>query len=166
MGDNDHGSPKPSGSENQMQVLSILSPDDIKAIGTLPKEAIAGLIKNDPHNRDKFLPEQFQVNQDFVRFMHHVIKTFGVDDPALKAGALQQQNGWMYIIDLRTPDGPQGRVPPEDIIGAFEVKQGQLVQDSYWANEKHLVFSAYGLVRLPPFLRDALIREFKRLKSG
>src|SRR5262249_21366909 len=34
--------------------------------------------------------------------------------------ALRQQDGWIYILDGRTPT-PQGAVPPEDISGAFEV---------------------------------------------
>ncbi len=70
----------------------------------------------------------------------------------------------MYIVDLRTPEGPEGRVPPEGIIGAFEMKNGEIVRDSYSGNDNHLVFSAHGLVQLPPFLHEALIRELKRLK--
>ena len=69
----------------------------------------------------------------------------------------------MYVIDLRTPGGPQGQVPPEDIVGAFEVKDGALCPDSYQANENHEIYSEDGLVRLPPSLQDALLTTMKSL---
>src|SRR5215471_14730430 len=63
-----------------------------------------------------------------------------------------------------TPEGPMGRVPPEDIVGAFAVKGGQLC--AYQPNDKHLVFSKNGLVQLPPSLAEIHVRELKRLKVG
>lgn len=157
--------PEQSAPEDTMHVLSVLPPDDVTALGGLPNEAIAGLIARELKTGEKIAREHVRPNPAFIRFMHQVIQTFGPDDPALQAAAAQQQDGWLYIIDLRTPEGPQGRVPPEDIIGAFEVQHGQLIRDSYWANDNHLVYSAHGLVRLPPFLHAALIRELKRLKQ-
>ncbi|MBI1257943.1 MAG: hypothetical protein GC204_10765 [Chloroflexi bacterium] len=157
-------SQKSSGSEDDMQAVSLLKPEEVKALGGLPNEAIAGMMKVDAANPKKISPEQFRPNPAFIRLMHEVIKSTGLDDPDLRAAAAQQGEGWIYIIDLRTPEGPQGRVPPEDIVGAFEVKQGLLVQDSYWANDKHILFSAYGLVKLTPFFRSAFIRALKPVK--
>lgn len=148
------------------QVLSILHPDDVKSLGGLPNEGIAGSISRNLKVEGKISVGQFRPNPVFIRFMHHVIKLFGPDDPELQQAAVQQREGWIYIIDLRTPEGPQGRVPPEDIIGAFEVKSGQIIRDSYSINDKHLVFSEHGLVQLSPFLHKVLIRELKRLKAS
>jgi hypothetical protein len=100
----------------------------------------------------------FRVNRAFVEFMHDVIRTRGPTDPSLQEAAAEQGNGWVYIIDLRTPEGPQGRVPLEDIIGGFEVRDGGLLSDSYWANEKHRVLTKDGPVRLPPSLHEALVQ--------
>ena len=155
---------EPSSPEDSFQVLSVLQPDDVESLGGLPDEAIAGLINSNPNTDDKISVEQVRPNPAFIHFMHDVIKMFGPDDPELQQAAMEQKEGWVYIIDLRTPEGPSGRVPPEDIIGAFEVKLGQIIRDSYRANDKHLVFSEHGLVQLPPFLSEALIRELKRLK--
>ncbi len=153
------------GSESQAneQVLSLLSPDDVRAIGGLRDEAIAGVIERDPKAKGKILPQQFHPNPPFVQFMHTVIKIFGPHDPALQTAAAQQQESWIYIIDIRTPDGTPGRVPPEDIVGAFEVKTGHIIKESYSANQKHIIFSDNGLVQLLPFLQETLIRELKRL---
>jgi hypothetical protein len=157
---------EPSSPEGSSQVLSVLHPDDVKSLGRLPNEAIAGLINRNLNTGDKISVEQFRPNPVFIRFMHNVIKLFGPDDPELQQAAVQQREGWIYIIDLRTPAGPHGRVPPEDIIGAFEVKNDQIIRNSYNINDKHLVFSEHGLVQLSPFLHKTFIRELKRLKAS
>jgi hypothetical protein len=100
----------------------------------------------------------FRVNPDFVEFMHDVIRTAGPADPTMQEAAAMQGNGWVYVVDLRTPDGPQGRVPIEDIIGGFEVTDGRLAADSYWPNEQHRVLTGNGPAQLPPSLHEALIR--------
>jgi hypothetical protein len=66
----------------------------------------------------------FRVNRVFVEFMHTVIRTVGPSDPSLLEAAAQQGSGWLYIIGLRTPEGPQGRVPVEDIVDGFEGRDG------------------------------------------
>jgi hypothetical protein len=71
----------------------------------------------------------------------------------------------VYTIDLRTIEGPQGRVPPDDIIGAFEVRLGQIVAGSYWSNENYRAFTSNGLVQLPPSLRKAFLRELPCIRD-
>lgn len=39
-------------------------------------------------------------------------------------------------------------MPPEDIVGAFEIKNGQVVAASYRASPKHMILSANGFFRL------------------
>ena len=109
-----------------------------------------------------FSVNEFSANPPFSAFMHDVIRTYGPQDPELKDAAQQQGTGFVYIIDLRTPEGPMGRVPSEDIIGAFAVENSTL--GAYEPNDQYVVFSENGLVQLPPSLRDVHIRELKRLK--
>jgi hypothetical protein len=96
--------------------------------------------------------------------MHHVLCTYGPQDRELQEAAERQGDGFVYVIDLRTPEGPMGRVPPEDIVGAFAVEGGQLC--AYQPNDNHVAFSKNGLVQLPPSLAEVHIRELKRLKVG
>jgi hypothetical protein len=70
------------------------------------------------------------------------------------------------VIDLRTPEGPQGRVPLEDVVGGFQVEDGRLVEGSYWANEDHRVFTRNGRVRLAPSLEQALVQELMQRQSA
>ena len=62
------------------------------------------------------------------------------------------------MIDQRTPT-PQSAVPPEDIVGVFEIKSGRVVSGSYQANAKHLILSAHGFVRLGSELQSCLLEE-------
>lgn len=64
-----------------------------------------------------------------------------------------------YIIDLRTPEGPHGRVPAEDIIGGFEVNHGHILPESYWANQDHRLVTSNGIMVLPKSLRTAWVKQ-------
>jgi len=107
--------------------------------------------------------ETFRPNPAFVTFLHETIKVWGPNDPEFRASVRNQEDGWVYIIDLRTPDGPQGRVPPEDIIGASQVIGGQIAADSYQPMPTHLVYSRQGMCQLPGSLTQALVRRLPRV---
>ena len=142
-----------------MQVRSILSPEEVSSLGGLPGEAVAGAYEGEDMGVENFHP-----NQAFVDFLHGVIGTAGPDDPDMISAARRQGDGWLYVIDLRTPDGPQGRVPPHDIIGGFEVRSGAIVRDSYVPNESHRVLTPDGLVTLPASFRSAFVDALRKLR--
>src|SRR5689334_6906423 len=108
----------------------------MQAAGGLPPEAVAGQIKD---IRGDISPENFVSNMRFLEFLHSVISAAAPKDPDYLAAARAQGNGWLCIIDLRTPEGLQGNVPFEDMIAAFEVRDGCLVAGSYWGNEEYRV---------------------------
>ena len=143
------------------QVMSILTPQEVQTLGGLPGQAVAGLLVG-PFGS----PGSFRPNRVFVDFLHDVVRSAGPTDPELQAAAQAQGEGSVVIVDLRTPEGPQGRVPPEDILGAFEVKAGQLVPGSYLANPNYVVLTRHGLVRLPPGLRAAFVHSLPRVSQS
>jgi len=146
----------------EVRVLSIIPPDHVARLRGLPPEGIAGVLVGPEVSRDGF-----QANRQFIDLMHLVIGAAGPDAPELRAAAQRQGHGWVYVIDLRTPEGPQGQVPTRDIIGGFEVQFGELVVGSYWQNESHEVFTEDGLVCLPTYLHEALLAELaRRAESG
>jgi hypothetical protein len=142
-------------------VLSVLSPSEVAKLGGLPGQAVAGVFEGEDAS-----PEGFRPNAAFAALMHEVIARHGPDDPELRHVARGQGEGWAYVIDLRTPEGPAGRVPPEDIIGAFEVRAGEIVDGSYTPMESHQLYTANGLVILPDNLRRALIEEIASRATG
>jgi len=145
---------------SEQRVLSILNPDQVESLGGLPAEAIVGGVSG-----DTLSPQTFRPNATFIDFLHKIIEKDGPDDPGIRAAAREQIDGWVYVIDLRTPDGPQGRVPPDDVIGGFAVRAGKVVRRSYQANPKYVAFTSHGLISLPPFLRQAFIDGLPRVRN-
>lgn len=145
--------------KRQVRALSLLELDAVRELGGLPPHAVYGFVEGEgpPAN------DNFRANPAFVTFMHRVIQIAGPGDPELaKLAADQTEDTNVYIIDLRTPDGPQGRVPMEDIIGCFAVRGGKIVEASYWANPAHQLISRHGRFQLPSSLQHVLIHMLKR----
>jgi hypothetical protein len=91
-------------------------------------------------------------------FMHGVIARRGPHLAGLIAEARRQGQGWVVVVDQRTPT-PQGAVPPEDIVGVFEVRDGKIVPDSYRASPKHLILLRNGFVQLGAELEPCMLEE-------
>ncbi len=114
---------------------------------------------------ERLPPESIRVNRVFVEFLHRVIERWAPEGPGFEAEVRRQRDGWIYIIDGRTPT-PQGDVPPEDIIGAFEVRGGKLVAGSYRPSTSHRIVSNGGLFRLDENLHERLLWELERRCDG
>jgi len=141
-------------SNDDLTMVSLLSPKQVKKKGNLPSKAICGKFENGIKS-----PEYFIENKDFVEFMHSTICNSVSSIVSLNEAARQQNEGFLYIIDFRTADGIMGDVPPEDIIGAFSVKNGMLVENSYQKNDQHKIYTKNGLVKLPPEIENLIIEE-------
>ncbi|MDR3637149.1 MAG: hypothetical protein P4L84_25320 [Isosphaeraceae bacterium] len=138
-------------------VVSIVPPEAVFARGLAP-EAIVGKLMRPAGEGEVITPDNFARNRLFVEFLHEVIARHGPELAALRAEAVRIGNGWVYIIDARTPD-PRGKVPREDILGAFPVKAGAVVAESYWRNPKHVILSKDGFFRLDAALQKRLLGE-------
>ena len=125
----------------------------------LPTEAVIGELVDGP---DHFEHEHFVQNDVFVTFLHHVIAKHVYACPGLVAEGQRQRNGYVYLIDSRTPT-PDGAVPPEDIIGVVEVEDGQL--HSYRGSPKYQLFAQSGLISLDPWLEERLIDDLQALQQ-
>ncbi len=136
---------------------TLVSPEDMASKG-LVTQAILGQVLDRGRKDDLLAPDNFARNRAFVDFMQDVIRKHGPSAPNLIAAARAQRSGWVYIVDGRTPT-PQGAVPPEDIIGGFQVEGGDVVADSYLANPNHRILSQHGFLQLDPFLRQRLLDE-------
>jgi hypothetical protein len=143
-------------SGSYQHVLSLLKPEEIFSWGELPGEAIAGTYLDPAHTL-----ESFRVNPVFVSFLHRVISAHSITSPELAKAASELTTGHLYIIDRRTPD-PNGAVPPEDIIGAIEVKDGLPLRDSYKANPNYRVLTTRGVTRLTPSQRETFVNALPR----
>ncbi len=109
--------------EGEKDYVTLLTPEQFFSRG-LASEAIVGGLSRPLAAGEPITPEVFARNPVFVEFLHAVIARRGPSLPGLIAEAERQGEGWVYLIDQRTRT-PGGRVPPEDIIGAFEARGGR-----------------------------------------
>jgi hypothetical protein len=147
--------------EGPKDYISCLSHEQVFERG-LAKEAIIGVLLRPLESDEPITPAVFARNRVFVDFLHALIARRGPQLPGLIAEARRQGNGWVVIIDQRTPT-PGGPVPPEDIIGVFAVKDGQLVANSYQPSPKHVILSSDGFFQLGSELQACLLEELASL---
>jgi hypothetical protein len=139
------------------EYVTLLPPEVAFAQG-LAAEAIVGTLSRPLAAGEHITPELFVRNRAFVDFLHAVIARHGAEQPGCWAEAKRLGTGWVYIIDRRTPT-PDGPVPPEDILGAFEVQDGEVVRGSYRASPRHQILSRHGFFRLDDGLQRCLLEE-------
>jgi hypothetical protein len=137
--------------------VTLLAPESTFSKG-LPAEAIVGVLAHPLSPDEAISPDIFARNRVFVDFMHEVIARHGPAQPGLQAEARRSGNDFVYIVDQRTQN-PNGSVPSKDILGAFEVKDGELLPESYRRNPNHLILSPDGFFNLGAELQRCLLDE-------
>jgi hypothetical protein len=150
--------------EGVKEYVTLLPPDLAFSRGLAP-EAIVGVLSHTLGAEERITPEIFARNPIFVQFLHETLARHAPNQPSFRAEARRLGNGWVYIIDGRTRT-PGGAVPPEDIIGSLEVKQGEVVPESYRASPKHRILSRDGFFRLDPELHRCLLEELAARRSS
>jgi hypothetical protein len=142
--------------------LSLLEPAWVGETG-LAAEAILGFV-GPATDLDRLGPEGITENRDFLRLLSRVIWEEVDRDPTLHMEADAQGEGYVYLLDARTPD-PGGRVPPEDIIGAVTVAAGRVVAGSFTHNPRQRLLTAHGCFRLSPQLEVVLDERLHSLAN-
>lgn len=143
-------------------VLSLLPPDHVFKNG-LPGAAILGSMKQAPNAGGEITADNVVPNPGFVTFLQEFISRNTPADPAFQRAARKQGEGWVYVIDGRTPT-PKGDVPLEDVVGGFRVQDGALVEGSYHPMNSYRVIGANGVMRLDGFLLPRLIDALQQLR--
>jgi hypothetical protein len=150
--------------EGPKDYVTLLPPDAVREQGLAP-EAIVGELAHPLGMGESIQPENFARNRVFVDFLHEVIARHAPQQPGFQAEARRLGNGWLYLLDQRTPT-PQGPVPSEDILGAFQIQNGEVVPGSYQASSRHRILSSSGFFRLEPGLHRCLLQELSARNGG
>ena len=146
--------------EGFKNIASLVSQEVAFEKGLLP-ESIIGYFVNQVFN-EEIIPDNFIRNSLFVDLLHKSIKEFAPQTKSFLNTARKLKNGSVYVIDQRTPD-PNGAVPSEDIIGAFEIKNSEFIKDSYTRNNNHKILSQNGFFNLGNELFEYLLNMLYRL---
>jgi hypothetical protein len=148
-------------------VISYFEPDVLDDLEGLPGEFVCGEIQDAGDLEDEdfdFRPEQVQENPVFTSFLHEFIATQATTNEELKEAAREQKEGFVYMIDQRTPD-TETDVPPVDIIGAFEIADGTITAESYSPNPEHKMITEDGLVEIGDDLRETMLAYYKQTRE-
>lgn len=148
----------PTGSRD---IVSLLSKDVVFEFGIVG-EAIVGEYAPLLKEGERLTDANFRPNPAFVKLLHDVIARHAPELPGLQAEARRQRTGWVYVIDARTPT-PDGRVPSHDILGSFEVRDGEVVEHSYQPNPEHRLLTSDGLFGLERALHERLMEQINEL---
>jgi hypothetical protein len=142
---------------------SLLSVQEAFSGGIMP-EAIIGELSEPPQPDGPISPSGFVRNRLFVELLHSIVAREAPKQKSFQLEAKRQMEGWVYVIDQRTPN-PKGDVPNDDVIGAFEVKNGKIVDGSYVANKNHRILSNRGFFDLGTELYEHLLAELRKRNS-
>lgn len=141
------------------EMVSILDPGTVIEHG-LCTEAILGRIRPGITDGRQITPEHFQENPAFVQLLRNLISERVYELEGLRRAGEQQGDGYVYLIDARTPE-PDGQVPPADVIGAVSVHGGSLVAASYRHNPNHRLLTKDGFFKLPTELEMILLADLR-----
>jgi hypothetical protein len=151
------------GPEGTRHYVTLIPPETAFSQG-LCGEAIVGLLVRPLEAGERITPQVFTPNPAFARFLHSIVAEHAPRQAGCREEARRQVDGWIYIVDQRTPD-TNGELPLEDIIGRLEVRGGEVVPGSYQLNSHHLLLSQTGFFQLDEEIGQALVRELEARNS-
>lgn len=128
----------------------------------VPGDALLGQFRMPLASGGQVTPTNFLPNPRFIGALHDCVARHGPDSTGISAEARRIVDGSILVIDGRTPT-PMGSVTPEDIIGAFEVRDGRVVRENYEANPHYQVLTSNGFTRLDDQLMHAFRTQLRSL---
>jgi hypothetical protein len=137
---------------------TVLPPEVFSKAGASGEAIVGTLPRSNSDHHGSISADGFVPNEEFSRFLHQVVAEHAPCSAALQAEAERIGNGWVYLVDRRTPT-PEGPVPPEDIIGGFQVTGGRAVPGSYVAGKSHRLLTERGFFHLDDGLHRKLVDE-------
>jgi hypothetical protein len=115
-----------------------------------PRLARLGELKSGP---GALRERDFQVDEHALDRVHRVIAERGVECPGVLAEARRVGDGYVYVVDQRTPSDTE--VSTRDVLGAFETRSG--TPGRYIASADYRVVTEHGAMQLDPWLFDAIV---------
>lgn len=147
---------------NELHLLSPFTKEELKGISS-KSELFFGRL-NEPSLG--VLPGNISYNRDFLVHVHSLVRDLMVNDAEVLSHAKEQPNGFVFIIDRRSPaatDVAQEHVDKEDIIGIFLCNDYKTDVTKYRPNPDYLLVSSRGVALFPEVvearLKDLLTPE-------
>ena len=137
--------------DGPIRMVAVLPPETAVERG-LPSPAVVGTVA---HDATEITVDTFTPNPEFATFLGFVVAKHG-------AAACRTSDGWVFMLDLRAgPDDDE--IATEDILGAFRVEGGRVVEVSFRGNPGHQILTSRGLSQLDAWLEEKLVEELLAL---
>ena len=140
-------------------IVAVVPPEISFKRGLAPA-AIVGRLKrlSDIEGQGGVRPQDLIPNPTFLVVLHRIIAEHAPEIREYQAEAKEEGTGWLYVVDGRTT-APDGVIHRQDILGAFAVRGGTIHADSYKPNDRYLLFTEEGFLRLHEVLGSKLGEE-------
>lgn len=105
------------------------------------------------------IPGNIAYNKEFLIHLHSLVRDLMHDDPQVSTRAAEQENGFVFIIDRRSPAAEMNseeQVDKEDIIGVFLCNNFKTDASKYRPNPDYLLVSSKGVGIFPDKVETAL----------
>lgn len=105
------------------------------------------------------VPGNISYNKDFLVHIHSLVRDIMINDEEVIRKAEEQLNGFVFIIDQRSPAAAETtgeHVDKEDIIGIFLVNDHKTDVSKYRPNPDYLLVSSKGIGILPVEVEKSL----------
>ena len=140
---------------NELHLVSPFTKEELKGVQSRSELFIGHLL--DPSIG--VVPGNIAYNKDFLVHLHSLVRELMVNDPEVIARAQEQPNGFVFIVDRRSPATEHGQgeqVDKEDIIGIFVCHERATDVSRYRPNPDYLLISAKGPGQFPEPVEAAL----------
>lgn len=144
----------------EIHLLSPFSKEELKNVQSRSELFIGQL--NEP--AIGVVPGNISYNKDFLVHLHSIVRDVMVNDPDVIAQSKEQPNGFVFIVDRRSPATAEGAaqdVDKQDIIGIFLCNDRQTDASKYRPNPDYVLISEKG----PGLFPEAVEQELKKLLS-
>jgi len=132
----------PSAKET-LHLLSPLGKEELAKLTSKSELFLGRLIAPDK----EIGPDNISYNADFLVVLHQVVRGLMVNDEDVLKQAASQQNGFVFIVDRRSPEGEE--VEKEDVIGIFLVNEFKTDISKYRPNPDYKLISKRGVGKFP-----------------
>lgn len=138
------------------ETLHLLSPLDKAQLAGLPSrsELFLGRLIDPEKGAD---PDNISYNADFLVIVHELVRDMMVNHPDVTEEAKGQLNGFVFIVDQRSPQNEE--VQKEDIIGIFLVNDRKTDAERYRPNPEYRLIGKNGVAVFPDRVEEELLKR-------
>jgi|GEM_PF-1723372 len=142
--------------DKQLHLLSPFTKDELQKSSSRSELFIGTLIEV----QKGIVPGNIAYNKDFLVHVHALIRDEMVNHEDVIAQAKEQPNGFVFIIDRRSPVALVGsessHVDKEDIIGLFLCNDQTTSREKYRPNPDYVLISDKGVAQFPEVIESKI----------